>query len=923
MSFVHVNTTNKLIGNKPRGGKRVMKIHPTASANMSQQMQPIVVLLQPLNNTFTMKKFILADKEKVKIGRQTTTKTMPSDTNGYFDSKVLSRSHAEVWNDRGKVYIKDVKSSNGTFVNNRRLSPEGSESEPEELHDGDILEFGIDILGDDNHTIMYKKVSAKVLTSGAVTIDPNNISSGDERGAVVQKNGSLITMINSSLEREIINTQETNRLLKNVKNKIDAFGDRLAEKNVEVKTEEAAEQKRKQSLTSLLSSNQRKFSRKSKENSKSHVKSRTRSNSIISNEKPPIPPEDNETVKILNGELNPTHKSLLHKIAASRSSSNSIDLGSKIPSPNVQHDDNTVKIVNGNENSENKFLLSRPRSNSFGSTRIPVFSQAGDKDSVLANGHGDSAVNVKNRPRSKSIVANENLSLKKHKDENNNTSIGIIPMKSLVDLENDSLKLTENGINDSKVSSDSDEEPLIVSSLPQDDEKMTFVVHKNSGHTDSPDKLETKIVTIDSEDQTKDDAGIHVELHNLTKQESLGELEMDIPKSDSMDINEQAIASKSLDDFSNTNSSSIILKGKGRVEEVESNLSENPFDNSHTSSVMTLIRNPVFTPNFDNDDSVVISKMINSIITPDLQNSVDKGTIVINSKEITVGIRGSSPQPIVSKIPRRKSIDHFKESCIIDDHVISNDSEDAKSSSVIRRHSIDLPRSTQSKNTIVVHRCNSLNSQSNTHSSNSSGSSDLNFVNFKKETRQRLAEIKRVVDSDDNNKKIASLSRELKASTLRVNDLSTKLTEMDKRCQSYARREKELRESLDELKKSLTEIQESRTHDYSDAEALSRRLAVREAHLARIKESREKGTLILGGALLKDAKTDVDNGVGVGDGSESVKANEEPKEIMNGSLMILEAETVQDVHKFVEQDPYVTGSVWERVVVLPFKMAPK
>ena len=38
-----------------------------------------------------------------------------------------------------KIYIKDVKSSNGTFINGERLSPEGLESEPYELKTDDIV----------------------------------------------------------------------------------------------------------------------------------------------------------------------------------------------------------------------------------------------------------------------------------------------------------------------------------------------------------------------------------------------------------------------------------------------------------------------------------------------------------------------------------------------------------------------------------------------------------------------------------------------------------------------------------------------------------------------------------------------------------------------------------------------------------------
>ncbi len=40
---------------------------------------------------------------QIKIGRQTNAKTAPGERNGYFDSKVLSRMHADVWEQDGKV----------------------------------------------------------------------------------------------------------------------------------------------------------------------------------------------------------------------------------------------------------------------------------------------------------------------------------------------------------------------------------------------------------------------------------------------------------------------------------------------------------------------------------------------------------------------------------------------------------------------------------------------------------------------------------------------------------------------------------------------------------------------------------------------------------------------------------------------------
>ena len=59
--------------------------------------------LYPLNESFVPKHISLVGGQRVKIGRQTNAKTVPAERNGYFDSKVLSRQHAEVWEENGKV----------------------------------------------------------------------------------------------------------------------------------------------------------------------------------------------------------------------------------------------------------------------------------------------------------------------------------------------------------------------------------------------------------------------------------------------------------------------------------------------------------------------------------------------------------------------------------------------------------------------------------------------------------------------------------------------------------------------------------------------------------------------------------------------------------------------------------------------------
>ncbi|KEQ72588.1 hypothetical protein M436DRAFT_47943 [Aureobasidium namibiae CBS 147.97] len=131
---------------------------------------PAILHLSPMNGTFERKTISVPFYPDVlRIGRQTNAKTAPTPANGFFDSKVLSRQHAEIYAERnlnGRIYIRDVKSSNGTFVNGQRLSPENKESEPHELREQDVLELGIDIVSEDQKTIVHHKVAARVEHAG-------------------------------------------------------------------------------------------------------------------------------------------------------------------------------------------------------------------------------------------------------------------------------------------------------------------------------------------------------------------------------------------------------------------------------------------------------------------------------------------------------------------------------------------------------------------------------------------------------------------------------------------------------------------------------------------------------------------------------------------------------------------------------------
>jgi pSer/pThr/pTyr-binding forkhead associated (FHA) protein len=89
-----------------------------------------------------------------------------------FKSKVVSRAHAEIWAEAGgKFFIRDTKSSSGTFLNHVRLSPANSESRPFELKDGDVLQLGVDYQGGAED--IYKCVKIKVEVNREWQATPN------------------------------------------------------------------------------------------------------------------------------------------------------------------------------------------------------------------------------------------------------------------------------------------------------------------------------------------------------------------------------------------------------------------------------------------------------------------------------------------------------------------------------------------------------------------------------------------------------------------------------------------------------------------------------------------------------------------------------------------------------------------------------
>lgn len=136
------------------------------------------VTLKPLNGTFQTKHLLIPFQPfGLKLGRPISSNTAvnntaanrsknphssPTDnivspTNGNFDSRVLSRNHALINCDpnTGKLYIKDLNSSNGTFVNGKKISKKDNLIE---ICLNDVIDLGTDI----DTKLTHKKISARV-----------------------------------------------------------------------------------------------------------------------------------------------------------------------------------------------------------------------------------------------------------------------------------------------------------------------------------------------------------------------------------------------------------------------------------------------------------------------------------------------------------------------------------------------------------------------------------------------------------------------------------------------------------------------------------------------------------------------------------------------------------------------------------------
>lgn len=126
--------------------------HETRSSRPSLQFDAVTRKLKQQNNIIKVGRYSERDNA-AQTDRQNVTPVG-------FKSKVVSRKHCEFWCTQGQWYVKDVKSSSGTFLNHVRLSAPGVESRPYPVNDGDVVQLGIDFKGGEE--VIFRCVKIRV-----------------------------------------------------------------------------------------------------------------------------------------------------------------------------------------------------------------------------------------------------------------------------------------------------------------------------------------------------------------------------------------------------------------------------------------------------------------------------------------------------------------------------------------------------------------------------------------------------------------------------------------------------------------------------------------------------------------------------------------------------------------------------------------
>jgi len=151
------NVTTSTTGEKKESMPSIRFIpHQEPRANRPSLTFPIVTrTLQATNSVVRVGRY----SERDTNAADALTNPLSSAPVG-FKSKVVSRRHCEFWCQNNQWYVKDSKSSSGTFLNHVRLSSPGQESRPYPINDGDIVQLGIDFKGGEE--VIFRCVKIRV-----------------------------------------------------------------------------------------------------------------------------------------------------------------------------------------------------------------------------------------------------------------------------------------------------------------------------------------------------------------------------------------------------------------------------------------------------------------------------------------------------------------------------------------------------------------------------------------------------------------------------------------------------------------------------------------------------------------------------------------------------------------------------------------
>lgn len=159
---VSVDMARGRSGSAPNGARTTSENSSTSLQGHPQDQMPTIRLIPHQDPRATRPSLAFPPTQRtlphedcvIRVGRYSERDTnpnpppsTPSSAPVGFKSKVVSRRHCEFWCSQGQWYIKDVKSSSGTFLNHIRLSQPSVESRPWPVNDGDVVQLGIDFRG--------------------------------------------------------------------------------------------------------------------------------------------------------------------------------------------------------------------------------------------------------------------------------------------------------------------------------------------------------------------------------------------------------------------------------------------------------------------------------------------------------------------------------------------------------------------------------------------------------------------------------------------------------------------------------------------------------------------------------------------------------------------------------------------------------